>query len=264
MSEYPMLRNAPLVEVIAEVHWALPATQGLRPSDPNWFALARDVGSAIQRFLPHLEMLQPAGTSIPLDVLGRSPLIRYRPEPGAWPLAQLGQGILTVNATPPYDGWQKVSRLLADVLKAATDGSPILRDMHLERYKLQYRDAFRRRHGVTSPQEFLQKRLAICAPAPWLQRMGSIADESSAAVQGAVSFGLLKPRSAVATVNYGGAQFTSEAGTEDVAVVDFIVWGNASGRLEIDKCLGWYEEAHDAAALMFQTLVPEDIMGRLK
>ena len=151
------LANAPLVEVIAEVHWRIGEEAGEGKSDPEWFKFSYALGETLKPELPFREEVVPAGFAIPLDALGRSPLLRFRPKANTWPLVQIGQGLLSVNATPPYDGWEAVRAWLRKALDAAADAHPRSSQIVIERAQLQYRDAFSERHGVSSPIQFLQE-----------------------------------------------------------------------------------------------------------
>ena len=123
MADNGLLRNAPLVEVIAEIHWKLSGsrTPGGQGHDPRWFGYAnRFADWARTQGFEHIEQLVPAGVSIPLDMLGHNPLLRFRKQPGTWPLIQLGQGLLAVNAVPPYDGWHGAVVVSEDDFAKAT------------------------------------------------------------------------------------------------------------------------------------------------
>ena len=156
------LENAPLVEVIAEVHWHLDTSPTGEPLDLHWFDLAHQAKGTLSAPYPVVEVLQPVGLSVPLDMLGRVPLLRFRPAPAAWPVVQLGQGLFTFNVVPPYDGWDtNVRDGLAQALKLVLDGVSVLGARRLQAVRLHYRDAFTASHGVNDPDDFLRQILGL-------------------------------------------------------------------------------------------------------
>jgi uncharacterized protein (TIGR04255 family) len=258
------LTNAPLVEVIAEIHWVLEQSLQGNPFDPNWFKMALQIEPPLQAILPVIEPLQPVGTMVPLDMLGRSPLVRFRPKEGAWPLAQFGQGIATVNAIPPYDGWDAVKDLFKRILISARDASPIFAQVRPERFQLTYRDAFTEDHGVKDVDLFLTKQVQLANPAGL--------DLISKAVGNTASLAITEVRANVATlpkttfsVRGSRGQIRNGPGPRPAAILDFVVNGAPDLKtLDVGAILEWFDQAHDIAWGAFTTLIPGEIMANLK
>lgn len=264
MSNDRILSNAPLVEVVAEVHWALPGDTATTRHDPNWFKMAMQLEQAISSRLPVVEQLQPAGFVIPLDVLGRAPLIRFRPESGAWPLAQFGQGILTVNAVPPYDGWKAVRDLLSFVLEVSNRASPLFATVKPVRFKLMYRDAFTDEHGVQDANDFLINQIPLLNKSG-LDTLGKLAGTSSevnsAEIKAEISH---MPGASISVRGYRG-QINSPKGSKNAAIVDFAVDGSTKLTvIDVSTILSWFDAAHDVAWSTFTSLIPPAVMRRLK
>jgi uncharacterized protein (TIGR04255 family) len=121
-------KNAPLVELIVELRWGSPAAI---PNPPQPMVFFGPTPAADEEMFQHFgalmadkgygrsERLAPLGISPPSQ-----PTIRYRPTntERQSPLFQLGLGILTANALPPYNGWADFSpivRVGIDILFAA-------------------------------------------------------------------------------------------------------------------------------------------------
>ena len=265
MPQTTLLPNAPLIEVIAEVHWKLPvlSMDGVMGYEPRWFDLLSELRPAMLSVMPVEEVVVAAGVSVPLDVLGRSPIVRFRHSPGGWPLIQLGQGLLTVNATPPYDGWPRVSQVLAEALSRAIESSRTFGGLEVEALKLHYRDAFTARHGVESPRRFLAETVPFF-PGAVFGRLADLAQEDSSQASGELNFALKDPAGSVAAVRYGRANLTRSGGTEEAAVLEFIVTRSVGGQIDLASTMKWFEAAHTICSKLFAQIVPQPVMDRLQ
>jgi uncharacterized protein (TIGR04255 family) len=108
--------NAPLVELIVELRWG--ATSVVAPGSPQMLVLSTTqtkdeeiftlVGAGMSAAgYGRNERLIPQGFLVP----PAQPAYRFRPTniEEQSPLFQLGQGIFTANALPPYNGWSDFS-----------------------------------------------------------------------------------------------------------------------------------------------------------
>lgn len=258
------LKNAPLIEVIAEVHWKLVDDGMGRQFDPNWFMMAAELKEAVAPHLPLLEELHPAGTTIPLDVLGRNPILRFRPRDGGWPLVQFGQGILTVNATPPYDGWEAIRTLLKSILEDGTNKSPLFSLIAPERFQLTYRDAFTEQHGIRSIEDFLYD-YAPMASRKGAELLNAAGCTQSTAVSCEVKGTIPTLPNAIAAIRGTRGNINASNDPRDAAILDFVVSGPAPNRqLDANSAIDWFDEAHRIAWSMFLNILPTDLVSRLK
>ena len=103
--------KAPLVEVIAEIHWALKKldTAPGAKIDP-YYDLFKDAFLAYAKTTGLTDVQDLVPTVVPPELLPNQPRLRLRTAPGRWPLAQLGPGIITANIVPPYKGWPRSNR----------------------------------------------------------------------------------------------------------------------------------------------------------
>lgn len=252
-----------MVEVIAEVHWALDRAPSGQEVDRAWFRLADQATAAFIGELPFVEELQPAGFTVPLEMFGRAPLLRFRPSIGAWPCVQLGQGLLTVNAIPPYDGWPAVRDLLSRMLRSASHSSSAFSAIRLEKLKLNYRDAFTAEHGANFPQQFLEETLPF-ARANLLDPFSHLAAGKIGALNGEFAFPLRSPAGADASMRYGAGTVNKAGSLQEAAIVEFNVAGPISGTLDINAVLSWFDKAHESAWQLFEAAIPTKLMDRLK
>lgn len=262
MADYPQLTNAPLLEVIAEVHWQL-TDKGSMPDQfvqQDWFLMANEIQDVFRSRWPEVEVLQRAGVSIPLEIIGRAPILRFREEQGKWPLAQLGQGLLTVNATPPYDGWRRVRQTLQQTLERAIE-SPRLREKKLERLQLQYRDAFTAEHGVEGPSAFTQ---AIPLASDRLPKdLADIVTPSSTKLSGEISFEIMAPPASQAIVRFASGLLKNEKGERPAHVVDIIIRSQVNMDWNVDKLVNWFDSAHESSHRVFRASISETTWDRL-
>lgn len=260
------LSNAPLVEVIAEIHWALQPGPSSQLCDRDWFRMWLELEPALLEHFQVIEPLHAAGVSVPLEMLGRSPLMRYRPASNGWPLAQLGQGILTVNAVPPYDGWSAIRGVLERVLRSGTEKSPRFANVKLERFQLMYRDAFLPRHGVTNVSRFFVDQVKLVDPNV-ISRVGILSSGTDDLVttSGEVTMNLALPAGATVAIKGTAGQIGSNIGMQPAAILDFIVSGPAASQL-LDPAvvLKWFDDAHEVAWKCFDRMIPADLMRQLK
>ena len=111
------LKNAPLIEVIFEMHWPSKDPHELN-SNLNKFEMSLGVMfSALKQDFPTIIDLRP-DIQIPLGIFNDKPTHRFMsngPEPLNYPLYQLGPGMLTVNTVDNEYDWDKFSDLILKV-----------------------------------------------------------------------------------------------------------------------------------------------------
>lgn len=132
------LKNAPLKEVIFELHWDCPADSSGIQTDPG-FELAQGVfASKIKDEFPIHRKLTPDG--IPLKLFNL-PLHRYWKGEMKWPVIQHGEGIITVNDVEMNYEWEKNFKPL--ILKTIQHLlSSYETNLKFIDFKLQYINAF--------------------------------------------------------------------------------------------------------------------------
>lgn len=140
-----VLPNAPLVEVIFELRWALPDTTASAPqqlmTDPAYFFLQENFRNAAAR-----HQFRHEKNILPKDTIAGAHSIAsrfYMAEDKPFPLWQIGPGIFACNMSSSYE-WSAFKRLALKGVKtllASYPKSPTLklRPIHLE---LRYLDSF--------------------------------------------------------------------------------------------------------------------------
>ena len=139
-----LYENAPLVEVIAEVHWALKELQTAPNSkiDP-YYDLFREqfLHYVSERGLINQQELVPS--IVPPELFPNQPQLRIRKRTVRWPLAQVGPGILTANIVPPYNGWSEFSPFLGMLVDGLFQSYPMAtKTLRVEKLHLRYINGF--------------------------------------------------------------------------------------------------------------------------
>ncbi len=96
MAEEP-LRNPPLVEALVEVRWELVEKAPGVHFDPHYQFLLGTFRESLNEEYPFHEPLPTS--ALPDEITGGQVKHRFRAAKDAWPLVQIGPGIMTVNET---------------------------------------------------------------------------------------------------------------------------------------------------------------------
>jgi uncharacterized protein (TIGR04255 family) len=144
--------HPPLVEIIAELHW-LPwpgaASATATPGQPIQFPLPTpELEETYSRFSSNVaaigfgvsERLSPMG----FPVLPFTPLLRYRKSPGSEGnfLYQIGPGLFSANALPPYRDWESFRPILKDGVQALLSSLSPSQTSEFTKIVLRYVDLF--------------------------------------------------------------------------------------------------------------------------
>jgi uncharacterized protein (TIGR04255 family) len=146
--------NPPLVELIAELRWALPPGS-IQATEPDGVALPlitgdvsrleeffmRFGGSVQQSGFTHVERLTPPN----FPLIGFQPVFRFRPSDKRTKeiLYQIGAGMFSANAVPPYKSWEDFGPIVRNGVSALVKarGEPA-KDAPFVAASLRYIDAF--------------------------------------------------------------------------------------------------------------------------
>jgi uncharacterized protein (TIGR04255 family) len=118
------LKNKPLVEAIFELGWSVPD-----PTNQFLDVLPGLYYNEIREHYPFIENL-PA-SQVPLPLVLNAVRHRFRKEKDAWPLTQLGPGVLTVNDTDGYTTWKdflpRITNAVSALAKVYNKAEPFTR-----------------------------------------------------------------------------------------------------------------------------------------
>jgi uncharacterized protein (TIGR04255 family) len=251
---------APLVEVIAELRWESSAGSGVNgqfPLGPTFIAAQGKAETFFMKFagevhaLEHreVERLVPAG----FPFFATQPVVRFRRGDIGQPktLYQVGPGIFSANAVPPYESW---STRFRDVV--ARGVAALIRSRPADELAspftgltLRYIDAFDHRHTEGRPVDaFIREVLGInvLIPKAIAQHLGEGAHitpmvQLQIPMESAFMMGL--------SVSQGSIDGRS------VVMLDSSVAATLPIPCDENAVMAAFQSAHDALSLTFEQLI---------
>lgn len=252
--------KAPLIEVIAEIHWALRKLDTAPDAkiDPYYDLFREDfLGYAKNKMsLGDTQELVP--NTVPLELLPNQPILRLRSHPNQWPLAQLGPGILTGNIVPPYDGWEVFAPFIEKLVEGLFDCYPIAKKtLRIEKLHLCYIDGFDKSLGLEQYSTFADKMLGITPP------LSSDFIEDNVE-KGTEVLYFLENRFSNTSPDgsYGKIKLTpGKMNNNDALIMEFHCESTFLDRTATaqDFIKGWFDEAHQRLSQQFDTLTTPDL-----
>ena len=163
-----LYEKAPLVEVIAEIHWVLKELQ-VAPNakiDPHYEEFEKEFLEFLREDnLCHTQELPPSSVSI--ELVPHLPRKIIRSQPNDWPLVQLGPGIITAHVVPPYSGWTKFEKFLIRVVDGLYKCYPNSgKSLFIETLLLRFISGFDDEFGFEKYSDFALDMLGIRSPLP--------------------------------------------------------------------------------------------------
>lgn len=152
------LSKQPLVEVIFELHWK----SNKAYPDPDYRLIIGAFYEHIKNEFPVFEPLPTA--NIPEEAIPpNNKIIQYRfwSENKAWPVVQLGPGIVTVNMNNDYEVWDTFKSVIEKVVEKFFNSHPDKESLVLERLSLKYLDFFQLDFLKDNILNYLKSKLHI-------------------------------------------------------------------------------------------------------
>ncbi len=133
------LPRKPLIEAIFELRWALQQGPAGESHDPGFQIL---LGRFYDRVSPDFPELEDLPVSLVPEAMAPNVVRhRFRKAKGAWPLIQLGPGVLSVNDTEGYT-WQSFRPMLVKAVQALFEAYPTrIAQLSLSQATLRYVNA---------------------------------------------------------------------------------------------------------------------------
>lgn len=258
-----MYKNAPLVEVIAEIKWRLIPISTV----PNG-GVDQHFEALESKLLPHLielgynnvQRLTPP--EIPLEMLAHTAIYRCRTAKDKWPLIQFGPGVVSANVVPPYEGWDSfwpvVQQAIGSVFSESIHGS---NKPKIESIVIRYIDAFTSKHGADSPQQFMADHLSLAVGIPKhvIDSLGTGVVGSDVGVH--QSFEVSKPEGATCLVrcNSGAVNQTPSVILDtQIRSQPGASWSSESDVAE------WVREAKGSLKEIFEAMISDDLREKME
>jgi uncharacterized protein (TIGR04255 family) len=252
--------NAPLIEVIAEIRWALQPLGALPGAavDPHFEITSQELtGAAKALGFATIETLVPP--EVPREFLAYQPILRFRKRAGLWPLFQIGPGVFSVNIVPPYDGWSSFKPTLEGAVDAFLKSYPAANKLlKITNISLRYMDAFTVEHGRRKPAEFLKAGLGITVGMPDVVRQKLSLQDEPESVSLEMAYRLPMGASLHIKALQGSRDNTPATMVELICFPD-----GSSVKNETPDLMRWFDDAHAVLSDAFETLATDDLKNKM-
>lgn len=260
--------NAPLIEVISEVRWSLTALASMPGNfiDPNFSATSEEFLSLAKKAgFSHVERLIPE--QIPLELIAGQPVFRLRRKENAWPLYQLGPGLMTCNIVPKYHGWSDFREYIhqgIEFLQASFPSPEKL--LRLETLELRYIDGFTDAHGLQDNAflQFSEQYLGttVSLPVGFLQKFAQSEKDATAATEIKVS--AKEPENTNLIIKFAPGQ-KREGDREIPALIVELRASHSGGKKSFvpEEVMDWMDSAHSMLHEAFDDLCTEELKTRM-
>ncbi len=154
-----ILENKPLVEAIFEAKWELQEPKAGIKIDPHYKLLIGRIYEKVKEEYPFHEQLPTV--NMPDEIAGYIVQHRFRKDKDAWPLIQLGPGIITLNDTEGYvwkDFEKRIGYLIEALFEKYLDSENSLKINWLQ---LRYIDAVEFNYQKNNVFDFLKDNLKV-------------------------------------------------------------------------------------------------------
>ena len=247
--------NAPLNEVIAEIRWKLTplATVPGGGIDP-YFLKFRDFFSTRMEKSGYGFKEPVVEPDVPLELIGGAPAIRFRPGAQQWPLLQVGPGLLTMNITPPYEGWKSfrpIVQMGLDRLMEFFGGEGQL--FELAQLRLTYIDAFTAKHGFSGYSDFIRDHFHFLKPSSSKMWEALETSPDAVSIAGEASVAVKSPEHSTFVLRARPGTINN---TEKAAIVDYGVVRATNLSWPADL-MPWFDAAHVACRVAFENSISD-------
>lgn len=159
-----ILKNKPLVEALLELKWVLPppSNSGI-DGDPHYRLLLGRFSERVQNEYPIHEPLPTA--QIPDAMVPHMVQHRFRTSQSAWPLIQMGPGIVTLNETAGYT-WKGFKPRCERVVSSLFDAHPAKNEFIIQEMTLRYIDAIEFDATKDNVFKFLDEKMRVKVSLP--------------------------------------------------------------------------------------------------
>ena len=169
------LENAPLLEIIAELRWT-PKLDGSITSGPNMPVFFPTNPAGLDEFITKFAAGVPQAFSdaerlVPpnFPLMMHQPIyrLRHRAEAKTASIFQVGAGLFSANAVPPYESWEDFREVIKEGVKSLLAARPAQEQELPFSLTLRYIDAFDKRHAEgRSLAKFVSEILGIGVTLP--------------------------------------------------------------------------------------------------
>ena len=266
MTKNLVYENAPLVEVIAEMHWdlrILDSATNVR-TDPYYYPFQDGfIEEAKQDGFEYVEDV--VQSFLPLEHTPGRPRLRLRKKPNTWPVIQIGPGIVTANIAPPYGGWSEFASFLQTQVRRAIDvRTQVGESPSVNKLYLRYIDAFGESFNFKHFSSFAREMLGIEVPLSqtFIQEYARATNEFAYLLD--VTFQCKAPAHSQARLKVG----LGKRNEEDALILELSCETQMASKIQKKSHIkDWFTQAHTALRRQFHGLTTPQLrklMGELQ
>lgn len=252
------LRNAPLVEALVELKWALNKDSEVEPlRDLSYPTIIGLLYNEVKKEYPFIERLPQS--LFPVELITTTPTHRFRSGENEWPLIQIGPGIATLNFTTTYN-WESFRNASISFINALTSSyeSAATIPPSLQQITLRYINAIPFQFTSQDVLEFLQNKLHIVVQFPTIMTE-SLGNSQTEHLNLQVDYHIVKPVGIGALSIGRGVKQGNSALVWDLAIASF------NDDVPISSQFAqWLSDAHKVLENWFFTLVQGELLASFK
>jgi uncharacterized protein (TIGR04255 family) len=247
------LKRPPLAEALVEVKWA-GSPEGRELTDPGYPLIVGRLYERLQGEYPFVEELLPA--DVPVAMTMHVVRHRFRSAAGAWPLVQVGPGVLTLNETTGYR-WGSFKERAVTLLPKLYEAYPSTHPLKVKSLILRYVNSYGFDFENADVLEFLQAKMKTTIGLPRGLLDDPRVQRWPLGFRLNVTFPVAEPKG-VLDVNWGVGQAAGQRS---------LIWEFVVRSLDADVPSlpsgfpAWLATAHDLVERWFFELVRGDLLS---
>jgi uncharacterized protein (TIGR04255 family) len=260
MSKRKQLSKKPLVEAIFEVRWQIPNQTGESGFDPHFSLMFGRMYEKLKDTYPEHVRLPTA--SLPEDFGCYIVRHQLRKSREAWPLIQLGPGIVTLNDTINYN-WDDFKQKAVTMTKSLKESYPAS-DFKIINVQLRYIDAIEFNYDRDHICNFLRDKMKTNVVLnPKLFQDTGVSDKPSG-FNMIFEFPCSSPNGNI-IIRLARGETSKEALDKGMNHKTALIWetiiqsNNDQGELTLDNITKWLDQAHEITDDWFFKTIEGDL-----
>lgn len=263
MAEREVLRNKPLVEAIFEVRWRLKEIQPGIAVDEDFPLVPGLLYERLRDSYPDYQALPIA--ELPPELGAQVARFQFRTAGGAWPLVQVGPGIVTLNDTENYQ-WEDFVLRIGDLVEKLFDVyATIGKTLEVERLTLRYVDAIEFDYLNEDVLSYLKDKLKIQVGITPAVFTGTTITPTPSRLALEMSFASEDPPGSITISLATGKREAPEGSPKPALIWHSLFTSESKVTVERkDDIMRWVASGHDLINGWFFTLIEGDLLEQFR
>lgn len=252
--ERVVLKNKPLVEAIFEFKYHILDNNVETAVDSHYNLLIGRFYDKLNTEYPFHEPLPTA--SAPIEILDGFVQHRFRKGKDAWPLIQIGPGVITFNDTKDYV-WEQFEKGISDTIKSFYEIHPDPAKILVKNLTLRYIDAIDFDYSKENIFDFLKDKMKINISLQPELFTDTCVEKIPSIFDWRFSFKCTKPKSII-TIRFVRTKIQHGPG-EKLAWETIVSTENVDLPQTISEILSWTSDAHSLVNDWFFKLIDGEL-----